>query len=141
AKVTGDQVTLTATAPGHTSRTATGRDGLDLLGSLGATIAAPAPSTLVTDDPATLGTLYRLALSAPHDSDQDAVAAHIAWWRDRADFPGGRAVADLLAACRTRWVLGTTPAAEKHAATWRSWLGISDDSTTGLLELHARLTT
>lgn len=141
ATVTGDQVTITTAAPGQHTRTATGRDGLDLLGSLGVTITAPAPSTLVTDDPATLGLLHRLGLSAPQDSDQDAVAAHIAWWRDRADFPGGRSVADLLAACRTRWVLGTTPAAERQPTTWRSWLGIADDSTTGLLDLHARLTT
>ncbi len=141
ARITGgDQVSITATAPGQPTRTATGRDGLDLLGSLGVTITAAAPSTLVTDDPATLGRLHRLALSAPQDCDHDAVGAHIAWWRDRADFPGGRAVADLLAACRTRWVLGTTPAAENLPATWRTWLGITDDSTAGLLELHTRLT-
>lgn len=141
ARLTGDQVTITATTPGHAGVTATGRDGLDLLGTLGVTLAAPSPSTLITDDAATLPLLHRLALTAPRDSDHDAVAAHIAWWRDRADFPGGRAVVDVLATCRTRWVLGTTPAAEQHPTTWRSWLGIPDDSTTGLLDLHTHLTT
>ena len=97
----GDQVTVAATSPGRRPRTATGPAALDLLGSLGVTLAAPSPATLITDDPATLGNLHRLALTAPPDSDADTVAAHIAWWRDRADYPAGRAVVDTLAACRT----------------------------------------
>ena len=107
----GDQITVTAAAPGQRPATATGHAALDLLGALGVTLAAPSPATLVTDDPATLGSLYRLALTAAPDSDADTVAAHIAWWRDRADYPAGRAVVDTLSACRTRWTLGTDPAA------------------------------
>jgi hypothetical protein len=136
----GDQVTVAATSPGRRPRTATGPAALDLLGSLGATLAAPSPATLITDDPATLGNLHRLALTAAPDSDADTVAAHIAWWRDRADYPAGRAVVDTLAACRTRWTLGTDPAAEHHLGPWRAWLGIPDDSVTGLLDLHTLLT-
>ncbi len=136
----GDQITVTAAAPGQRPATATGHAALDLLGALGVTLAAPSPATLVTDDPATLGSLYRLALTAAPDSDADTVAAHIAWWRDRADYPAGRAVVDTLSACRTRWTLGTDPAAEHHPGPWRSWLGIPDDSVTGLLDLHTLLT-
>ncbi len=136
----GDQITVTAAAPGQRPATATGHAALDLLGALGVTLAASSPATLVTDDPATLGSLYRLALTAAPDSHADTVAAHIAWWRDRADYPAGRAVVDTLSACRTRWTLGTDPAAEHHPGPWRSWLGIPDDSVTGLLDLYALLT-
>ena len=59
---------------------------------------------------------------------------------DRADYPAGRAVVDTLSAARTRWTLGTAPAAENHPGPWRAWLGIPDDSVTGLLDLHALLT-
>ncbi|GAA5030169.1 hypothetical protein [Actinopolymorpha pittospori] len=105
ARLSGGHVTVTVAAAGQPQATATGPDALDLLGSVGVTLAATSPATLVTDDPATLGLLYRLALIATADSEQDTVAAHIAWWRDRADFPGGRAVVDTSAACRARWVL------------------------------------
>lgn len=136
----GDQIAVTATAPGQRATTATGPAALDLLGSLGVSLAAPSPATLVTDDPATLASLYRLALTAAPDSDADTVAAHIAWWRDRADYPAGRAVVDTVAACRARWLLGTDPAAEYHPGPWRTWLGVPDDSVTGLLDLHSLLT-
>ena len=135
------QITVTAAAAaGHGPATATGPAALDLLGTLGVTLAAITPATLVTDDPATLGALFRLALSAAPDSDADTVAAHIAWWRDRADYPAGRAVVDTLAACRARWTLGTDPAAEARPGPWRTWLGVPDDSVTGLLDVHTRLT-
>lgn len=140
ARRSGGQITVTATTPAHRPATATGPAALDLLGSLGVTLTAASPSTLITDDPATLGTLYRLALTASPNSDADTVAAHIAWWRDRVDYPGGRAVVDTLAACRTRWALGTAPDAETQPSPWRSWLGILDDSVTGLLDLHTLLT-
>ena len=140
ARLTGQHVTVTAAAPHHRPATATGPAALDLLGSLGVSVTTASPATLITDQPTTLGLLHRLALTAARNSDHDAVAAHIAWWRDRADFPGGRAVVDTLAACSLRWVTGTGPAAEKIAATWRRWLDQSDDSTAGLLGLHQRLT-
>jgi len=132
----GDTVTVAATAPGITPASASGMAALDLLGTLGVTLTADSGATLVTDDPATLPLLHRLARTAPPDSDQDTVAAHIAWWRDRADFPGGRAVVDTLDACRARWMLGTAPDAERAPVTWRRWLGLTDDSVTGLLDLH-----
>ncbi|MFE5342599.1 hypothetical protein ACFQ80_20420 [Isoptericola sp. NPDC056578] len=135
----GDSVTIAAAAPGVPASTATGRDAFELLASLGVTLAADTPATLVTDDPRTLPLLHTIALTAPADSEHDAVAAHIAWWRDRADFPGGRAVVDTLDACRTRWTLGEAPTAERQPSTWRRWLTIPDDSTTGLLDLHTRL--
>lgn len=136
----GAHVSVTAAAPGQPPATATGPAALDLLGSLGVTLTAPSPATLVTDDPATLRSLYRLALTASADGDADTVAAHISWWRNRADYPGGRCVVDTLAACRTRWALGAGPSAEQHPGPWRTWLGVPDDSVTGLLDLHTLLT-
>ena len=140
ARLTGGHVSVTVATAGQPQATATGPDALDLLGLVGVTLAATSPATLVTDDPATLGLLYRLALTAAADSDQDTVAAHIAWWRDRADFPGGRAVVNTLTACRARWVLGTAPVAENQPTTWRGWLDVPDDSALGLLTVHERLT-
>jgi hypothetical protein len=134
-----DGVSVAAAIAGTAPATATGPAALDLLGSLGVTVAAEHAATLITDDPATLGLLRRLALTARRDSDQDAVAAHIAWWCDRADFPGGRAVVETLDACRARWVPGTAPEAERVPATWRRWLQVADDSVAGLLEVHDRL--
>lgn len=139
ARLTGEHVTVTAATAEHRPVTATGPAALDLLGRLGVTLTTANPATLVSDLPTTLGLLYRLARTAVPDSDHDTVAAHIAWWRDRADFPGGRAVVDTLAACRLRWVTGTGPTAETHPATWRHWLDLSDDSAAGLLALHQRL--
>lgn len=135
----GDQVRITAGVEGVEPAHATGPAALDLLGTLGVTVASDTAATLVTDDPATLPLLHRLARTAHPDTDLDAVAAHIAWWRDRADFPGGRAVVETLDACRTRWLLGTAPESERAPTTWRRWLGITDDSVTGLLDLHAML--
>lgn len=139
--VADEQVTVTAASPDQAPRTATGPAALDLLGTLGVTLAAPTPATLVTDQPRTLSLLRHLASTARHDSDLDTVAAHVGWWLDRADFPGGAAVVDTLAACRTRWTTGTTPTAERDPETWRSWLGVPDDSARGLLTIHESLTT
>ncbi len=84
--------------------------------------------------------LHQLALTAEPGTDHDTVAAHIAWWRDRSDFPAGRAVVHTTTHCRQRWITGTAPDAENDPATWRRWLGMTDDSTHGLLDLHTRLT-
>lgn len=135
-----DQITVTATLTGQAPATATGSAALDLLGTLGVTLAAPQAATLVTDDPATLTLLHKLALTAEPGTDHDTVAAHIAWWRDRSDFPAGRAVVYTTTHCRQRWITGTAPDAENDPATWRQWLGMTDDSTQGLMDLHTRLT-
>ena len=140
ARPTGQGIAVTAVGPTRGPQTATGHAALDLLGALGVTVTSVTPATLVTDLPDTLPLLHRLALTATRNSDHDAVGAHIAWWRDRADFPAGRAVVDTTAACTVRWVTGTAPSAEKHPATWRRWLDLPDDSTAGLLGLHQRLT-
>lgn len=130
---------VVATDPSGAAQSAYNRPALAMLGALGVSITAPAPATLVTDSPDTLPLLYRLARTAERDDADDDVAAHIAWWRDRADFPGGHAVVDLAASCRERWVTGQDPAAEDHLETWRSWLGVPDPSTAGLLTLHDAL--
>lgn len=137
---TRQATTVTAAAPHTTPRTATGSAALNLLADLGVTITAPSPATLVTDTPDTLSLLHRLAAAASPGTAADDVAAHIGWWRDRSDFPGGRAVVDTTEACRTRWVTGTAPHAEQHAATWRAWLDVTDESVSGLLAVHAQLT-
>ena len=139
ARLVGKDVTVTAASTGQQAATASGLAALDLLGSLGVSLTASVPATLVTDTASTLGLLHRLALTAPSDSDRDTVAGHIAWWRDRADFPAGRAVVDTVAACRARWVTGTAPSVEDLPATWRHWLTMPDDSVAGLLDLHERL--
>lgn len=139
ATLSGDLVAVSAACPGGQPESATGPDALRLLADLGVSITAPTPATLVTDQPATLRLLHRLALTASPNDAGDETAAHIAWWRDRSDFPGGRAVVDTLDACRTRWVTGRAPAAEAQPAVWRQWLGVTDESVTGLLDLHERL--
>ncbi len=141
-RITGVGVgcTVQAAAGGRGPVSASGADALRMLGDLGVRISAPSPATLVIDSSTTLVQLLALAraFSTP-GGQQDDVAAHIAWWCDRADFPGGRAVADLPTACRARWATGTLPAAENNAATWRAWLNISDDYAAGLIYLHARV--
>jgi hypothetical protein len=139
ARLSGNEISVTAANPTTPAATATGPAALALLDTLGVTLAAPSPATLVTDNPATLALLHRLTLATPRTSPHDPVAAHIGWWLDRADFPGGRAVVDTISACRARWVTGTAPTAEAQPATWRRWLDLPDDSTTGLLTLHSRL--
>ena len=132
---------VAAADPSGAVHSAYDRPALAMLAALGVTITAPTPATLVTDSPATLALLHRLARTAERDDADDDVAAHIAWWRDRADFPGGHAVVDLASSCRDRWVTGQDPAAEDHLETWRSWLGVSDPSITGLLTLYRLLCT
>lgn len=133
-------VTVTAATPGQPTTTARDTDALALLGSLGVSIAAEHPCTLVTDDPATLPTLLGLARTMALDGAHADTAAHIAWWTDRADFPGGMAVVPLLEACRRRWITGTPPEAERHLSTWRTWLGVDDASCTAALHMLDRLT-
>ena len=140
ATTTGRTITVTAADPHTAPATAHGPAALTLLADLGVTITAAAPATLVTDTPATLGLLHRLAAAAPNGTAADDVAAHIGWWRDRSDFPGGRAVVDTTETCPVRWITGTTPRAEQQAATWRTWLGVADESVNGVLAIHAQLT-
>ncbi len=140
AHLSGSLVTVTACAPDTPASCSTGPHALALLASLGVTITASSPATLVTDTATTLPLLRRLALTASRSTAEDDTAAHIAWWLDRADFPGGRAVVETPDACRLRWVTGRAPAAETNPAAWRHWLDVSDDGVAGLLTLYQRLT-
>jgi hypothetical protein len=139
ARQAGQVVTVTAAVPGQPEATVSGTAALALLHSLGVSITAAAPRTLVTDDRATLPALLALARSAGPDGDDAATAAHLAWWSDRADFPGSAAVAALVPGCRTRWITGTTPDAERGPGTWRSWLGIPGDGCAAMLAMLDRL--
>lgn len=134
-------VTITTAAPGWPEQTASGEDALDLLARLGVAITAGEDnwSTLVLADPATLPALTELALTASPYSRHAAPAAHVAWWADRAGYPGTSAVINIPAACAARWITGTTPDAEKRAATWQDWLGTSGDGCAALLALLFRL--
>lgn len=136
-RVAGGRVLVSAARPGGVLEHASGLDGLALLADMGVSLLAGQPVTLVAERD-TLDTLWRLARRAP--AEFDSVGGHVAWWRDRADFPGGRAVVDPVAVCRTRWVLGEAPSAEGSLALWRRWLHIGEDSVAGLLDLHALLT-
>ena len=135
ARQAGHVVTVTAAAPGQPEATASGTAALALLHDLGVRITAAAPRTLVTDDHATLPALLALARSAGPDGDDAATAAHLAWWGDRADFPGSTAVAALVPVCRTRWITGTAPDAERGPGTWRSWLSITGDGCAAMLAI------
>ena len=139
ARQRGGTVTITAAAPGSTDQTAAGTAALALLRDLGVRITAGAPRTLVTDDTVTLPALTALAAGAGRDGDQADTAAHIAWWADRADYPGSIAVVPLIDGCRARWITGTPPAAETRARTWRGWLNVPDESSAGMLTLLALL--
>ena len=141
ATTTGGHVTVSVATPGGSLATATGPAALALLGRLGVTISAASPPTLVTDQSATLGLLRRLALTATPGTPADDVAALIGWWCDRADFPGGRAVVDMVGSSRTRWITGTTPDAETLPRTWRQWLDVPGDDLPGVLTVHTRLST
>lgn len=136
----GQSVTVTAADPDTCPQTTTGPDALALLADLGVTLAADQWATLVCDDPGTLAALSHLARSARTGNPHEATAAHIAWWVDRAGFPGGHAITDVPAACRLRWITATNPEEEQHPAIWRSALGVSAEGLPGLLDLHRRLT-
>lgn len=134
-----DQVVVSACGQDGRAQTATGVDALAMLGSLGVRISGER-HTLLTDDNATLPALVRLAYAVRGDGIESDVAAHIGWWADRADFPGSSAVLPLVTTCQTHWVTGAAPDAERHAATWRAWLGVADESVAGLFGLaeHVR---
>jgi len=121
-------------------RTAHGRDALALLDELGVSMTRETHPSLVTDDHTTLPALLALARSVPGDGPLSEPAAAVAWWADRADFPGGAAVVNVVDGCRRRFLTGTAPDEEHHASTWRQWLGIRDDATSGLLGTLAVLT-
>lgn len=133
---------VTAAIADRTAGLVQAQDGdvLAALAASGVTMTTDRPALAVLDSLDTLAVLDRLArLAAPGTADDD-VAAHIAWWCDQADFPGGHAVVDVTAACQTRWVTGIAPRDETKPETWRAWLGIADASVAGLLDLHNRLT-
>ncbi|MBA3019611.1 hypothetical protein [Propionicimonas sp.] len=136
----GGVVRVSAAAPGGQPGSGQGLDGLALLAGLGVSLDEPEPATLVTDDPGTLRTLLGLARTVAVGCAADAVAGHIAWWADRADFPGGGAVADVVAGCRARWISGQAPKAEYGAALWRDRLGVGDASVAGVLDVYAQAT-
>jgi len=120
ARMVGTQVQVSTATPTTAVQTATGSAALTLLGQVGVRITAEHYRTLLTDDTTTGPALAHLARAARADTDAADVAAHLTWWAERADFPGSGAAIDLPATCRTRWITGTTPAAEQHAATWRA---------------------
>ncbi len=120
-------VSVRAAVPGGPVERAQGGECLDLLGSLGVSIAAPEPVTLVVEDAQTLPALVALARASDPASSRGPVAAHVGWWSERADYPSGRAVLDVLAACRSRWVLGVAPSAERSLGVWVQGSGVEGE--------------
>jgi hypothetical protein len=135
----GPAVTVTAAPADGPAVTATGSGALDMLHDLGVRITAGVWATLITDDDNTLPALTALAGPAPRDGQHAAVAAHLAWWADRSDFTGSTAIVPLVAGCRERWITGSVPGAERSAATWRAWLGVTDDGCAGMHAILGRL--
>lgn len=133
----GEVVTMNATSGGK-PESATGQDGLTLLADLGVSLATDTPPRLIVADHATLAALGHLARTSPPAGAHEAVAALIGWWLDRADFPGGFPVTDVLAACRTRWVTGTAEA-EQHAGTWLAAHAVPADGVLGTLALYQQV--
>lgn len=129
----GERVYLTAT-DGYTDRAGTGRNGLDALAQLGATMTAPR-RTLIVGTRRDLTILAALARIHP-TADASPV---IGWWDERADFPGTDAVHIVTATARLRWALGVHPDLERDPATWAHWMHIDSTGPTALLDL-ARLT-
>lgn len=134
----GEVVTLNATS-GGVPQSATGPDVWTLLADLGVSLAADTPACLVVADNATLAALGHLARTSPPGGSQEPVAALIGWWLDRADFPGGLPVIDVLAACRTRWMTGTTPEAEQLVGTWLAAHTLPPDGVLGTLALYRQV--
>jgi len=118
-------VQVRAAVPGGPVGRADGGECLDLLGALGVSIAAPEPVPLVVEDESTLPALVALARASDPASSRGVVAAHVGWWAERSDFPSGRAVLDVVQACRSRWVLGLAPSAERSLSVWAQ--GVEDE--------------
>ena len=131
----GTATTVTVAADG-TERVGSGRAALVMLADAGAGFGGQVPPTLVTDSRSTVAALE--ALARRHAADPDprvgGAAAVCGWWAERAAHPGTSVVADLVALSRARYVLGTDPASERRPQVWRRWLGITDESCTGLHE-------
>jgi len=132
-------ITVTAAAPGRAEATARGTDALTLLHDFGVRITAGSRRTLVAGDTSTLPALLALAHSAGPDGAQADTAAHLAWWADRADFPGSSAVVSLTACCQARWITGTGPAAENRLGTWLAWLAVPGTGCPAMLALLDRV--
>ncbi len=125
-------------AAGRNGATAAGwdMDGLVALEAVGASLDQAEPATLVVDDPGSLPALVGLARKVGAGDRLEATAAQVGWWADRADFPGGLAVANLTAGCRARWVTGQAPDAEGSLAVWRRWLDVPDAHLAGMLAVY-----
>lgn len=113
-----------------------GMDGLAALGRVGASLDSLEAWTLLIDSRAALPVLIGLARRCS-DAGLEAVAALVGWWWDRADFPGGRAVVNVVDGCRARWVTGRAPQSET-AKVWLAAFGLPD-SAQGLVGLHRLL--
>ena len=125
---------LVHAADGARSARAGGAGALAALAELGVSAGAE-PRTLVIADREALSQLEELARATDPTADCAQAAAVVGWWAQRADHPGTGAVLTLTAACSARWVLGVPPAAERHLAVWRHWLGVTDPGPAGLLQL------
>lgn len=132
-------VTFRVATPDAGTHSGSGADVLDALAAVGVSMAAQ--TTVVVDGLATVDVLAGLARKVDASSSLGDVAAHVGWWAERADFPGGHAVCDVLSACRQRWVCGTAPSAERAVETWSDWLGLpsAGNAAETLLGLHGRV--
>lgn len=118
----------------------TPRDVFELLRENGVSMQGPTPRTLVTGDHRTLPTLLALARDSDPSGPWSDVAATIAHWAARADFPGTSAYVHLPTLARTMLVTGAAPAAEREPDTWRTWLNVSTTGLVALLDLYEVLT-
>lgn len=135
----GQTHVVVATGPDQPVTQASGAQIGPVLDSLGVQISGERGWTLVSDELVETLQALRVWAVAEADGVWSDVAAHLAWWDDRADFPGGWAVVDLVEASRRQWVTGLAPAADRLSATWHTWLGV-DEGIAGCLTWLDRLT-
>lgn len=124
ATVRGGGTQVCVARRGGVEQVGTDADGLALLARSGGSITASTATALLTDSAGTVAALDGLGrkFAGSDDYDVAGAAAMCGYWAERAAHPGTGAVVDVLAASRARFLLGTEPAQEREASSWRSWL-------------------
>ena len=117
---------------GNAMRSATGENILHVLADEGVSMfSLTSPGTypqLITDSRRTVQHLHDLAVTAKHPDVLD-VAAVIAFWFDRLDFPGTQAIVNVVERATTTYVTGEAPTYDRHVTTWCHWFTIANTAT------------
>lgn len=137
----GGKFVFTVFRQGGTPVTARGVDALRALAAAGAAMDTKRPpAQLIAADPTVLAVLERIARSAARHDDPAvrSAAAVVGWWVDRSGYPGTNAVVNLLEHSRQRYITGSAPDRERHAAHWRRAFGVAPGAP-GLVQWALRI--